>query len=83
LSIDVPLFRDLDAPLELLPAEWQLRSKNADVAELSQWSIEAQDTRTWTEPTGADAESAVRQARVVVESVERDLRQHGFEAEHA
>jgi HEPN domain-containing protein len=41
LSIDVPLFRDLNALLELVPVDWQLRSKNADVAELSQWSIEA------------------------------------------
>lgn len=79
LGMQIPLFRDLNTLRDAVPADWRLRAEHADLTNLSRWSIEAQDERGWTDPTHADAQDAIRQARAVWQSVLRDLDQHGLD----
>ena len=83
LQIEYPYTHDLDALRRLVPRGWRLRQEHPALGDLTRWAVAGRYPSRRAGPTEADAESAVRQARAVVESVERDLRQHGFEAEQA
>jgi HEPN domain-containing protein len=79
LGMNVPLSQRLETVRDAIPADWRLRAEPPDLANLSRWSAEEQDARSWIDPTDADAQHAIRQARAVWESVLRDLEQHGFD----
>ena len=52
--------------------------EHSDLANLTGWAVTAQYPLAGQEPTHQDAEEAVRQARAVLDSVQRDLIAHGF-----
>ena len=81
LQIDYPRRHDLDVLLRLLPPYWSIRQQVRDLAELTEWAVEARYPGEWPEPTAADASTAIRQARTVVELVTADLEQQGLLSE--
>ncbi len=79
LQIDFPKSHDLDLLRNLVPDGWQLKLRHPDLADLTEWAIEARYPGDWPDSVEADARCAIRQARAVLESVYSDLVQHGFE----
>ena len=68
-GIDFPFRHDLDALRQLLPETWSVRRTHPDLAQLTEWSVEARYPGDWQEATATDAERAVSQARGVCHSV--------------
>ena len=66
---DFPLRHDLDALRNLLPDTWSVRRTHTDLAQLTQWALEARYPGDWQEATEADADRAVSQARGVCNSI--------------
>ncbi|HYU21158.1 MAG TPA: HEPN domain-containing protein [Chloroflexota bacterium] len=81
LQIRFPFTHDLDELRDLIPVGWDLKQQHPDLSELSQWAVEARYPGNWRDAAEADAHNAAAQARTVVESVLRDLEQHGFDAQ--
>jgi len=81
LQIDFPRSHDLDALCNLVPEDWTTRSKHPDLAELTEWAVEARYPGDWPEATLDDARRAVEQARRVWESVHADLAWRGLRDE--
>ena len=71
LQIDFPRTHDLDLLRNLVPDGWQLKEVCPDLASLTQWAV-----GNWTEATGAEADTAVGQARIIWESISTELAQH-------
>lgn len=76
LQIDFPRTHDLDVLHNLVPDGWQFKEVCPDLASLTQWTVEARYPGNWTEATGAEANTAVEQARIVWESISTELAQH-------
>ncbi|MYC81445.1 MAG: HEPN domain-containing protein [Acidobacteria bacterium] len=68
-GIDFPFRHDLDALRQLLPETWAVRSTHPDLAQLTEWSVEARYPGDWQEATVTDAERAVSQAGGVCNSI--------------
>jgi HEPN domain-containing protein len=83
LQIDFPRRHDLDALRNLIPVGWHLKAEHPDLADLTEWAVEARYPGDWPDATEEDARSAVYQARAVWQSVIRDLVNHGFTIENA
>jgi HEPN domain-containing protein len=83
LQIDFPRRHDLDALRNLIPGTWPLKEEHPDLAELTEWAVEARYPGDWPDATEEDACFAVQQARSVWQSVCRDLASHGFTIEDA
>ena len=83
LEIDFPWRHDLDALRNLIPAGWQVKEDHPDLAELTEWAVEARYPGDWPDATDADARSAVEQARRVWESVCADFARYSFKIEDA
>lgn len=49
----------------LVPNDWQVKTKHADLAALTEWAVEARYPGDWPDATEADARAAVEQARAV------------------
>jgi HEPN domain-containing protein len=78
LEVEFPWVHDLDALRRLLPEDWRARRDHADLAELSEWAVEARYPSSNTpDPTADDARAAVEQANAVYGSVVRDLAERG------
>jgi len=78
LDIDFPKRHDLDALRNLVPAGWNLKAAVPDLAELTEWAVEARYPGDWGEATIADARVAVREARRVWDALRCDLAERGF-----
>ena len=78
VQVDFPRRHDLDALRNLIPDSWQVKADHPDLANLTEWAVEARYPGDWPEATDADAGIATRQARALWNSVVRDLAQHGF-----
>lgn len=78
--LQVPFGRvhDLDALRHLLPRGWFVKREQSDLAELTQWAVEAQYPGDWPDADEADSQRAVRQARGVFDAICRDLHDRGF-----
>lgn len=83
LQIDFPRRHDLDALRNLIPEGWQVRVEHPDLAELTEWAVEARYPGDWPEAVEADARTAIEQAQAIWESVCRDLQARGFDVERA
>jgi len=83
LQIDFPRRHDLDALRNLLPSDWKVKEEQPDLADLTEWAVEARYPGDWPDATEADARSAVQQAQAVWESVCADLSRHGLKIEEA
>ena len=73
-GIDFPFRHDLDALRQLLPETWSVRRTHPDLAQLTQWSVEARYPGHWQEATATDAERAVSEARDVYNSIAADFK---------
>ncbi|MGH7962538.1 MAG: HEPN domain-containing protein [Candidatus Binatia bacterium] len=80
LEIDFPRRHDLDMLRNLIPDDWHVRDEHPDLAELTEWAVEARYPGDWPDATEADARSAVNQARSIWESLCADFLRHGFDA---
>ena len=78
LQIDFPRRHDLDALRNLLPSGWKLKEEQPDLADLTEWAVEARYPGDWPDATEADARSTVQQAQAIWESVCADLSRHGL-----
>ena len=78
LQIDFPRRHDLDALRNLMPVGWLLKEEHPDLADLTEWAVEARYPGDWPDATEEDARSAMQQARAVGQSGCRDLASHGF-----
>lgn len=74
-EIDFPFWHDLDALRNLLPDTWSVHHTHADLAQLTEWAVEARYPGDWEEATAMDAEQAVSQARGVYDSIATELKQ--------
>ena len=72
-GIDFPFRHDLDALRNLLPDTWSVRRTHTDLAQLTEWAVEARYPGDWQEATATDAEQAVSQAREVYNSIAADF----------
>ncbi len=79
LQIDFPRRHDLDALRNLVPDGWQLKDNHPDLAELTEWAVEARYPGDWPEATLENARSAVEQAKGVCASVIDDFKRYGYE----
>jgi HEPN domain-containing protein len=77
-QIPFPFRHDLDALRNLLPDRWATRQLHPDLAELTEWAVEARYPGDWTEATQEDARTAVQQAQAVYESVSVDAGRLGL-----
>ena len=78
LHIDFPKSHDLDLLRRFVPEDWRLKTAPEDLAELSEWSVEARYPGDWAEATVADAQRAVALAQEVMQILVGDLRRCGF-----
>ena len=78
LQIDFPYTHDLDVLRNLVPDGWQLKADYPDLAELTEWAVEARYPGSWPDATETDAHAAARQARNVWDAVNRDLMGRGL-----
>jgi HEPN domain-containing protein len=76
-GIEFPFRHDLDALRNLLPDSWPVRREHPDLAELTEWAVEARYPGDWPEATTADAERAGVQARALYESVATEFVRRG------
>ena len=74
-EMDFPFRHDLDALRNLLPDTWPVRREHGDLAQLTEWAVEARYPGDWEEPTAMDAEQAVLQARGVYNSIATEFKQ--------
>ena len=81
LQTDFPRRHDLDALRNLIPVGWQLKEEHPDLADLTEWAVEARYPGDWPDAIEEDARAAVQRARAVWQSVCRDLASHGFTTE--
>ncbi|MCY3905167.1 MAG: HEPN domain-containing protein [Caldilineaceae bacterium] len=47
-GIDFPFTHDLNALRNLLPASWTVRAEHVDMAELTEWAVQARYPGEWT-----------------------------------
>ncbi|MBI4470740.1 MAG: HEPN domain-containing protein [Acidobacteria bacterium] len=80
--IEFPFRHDLDVLRNLLPDGWEVRRKHPDLAELTEWAIEARYPGDWPDPTAEDAQKACLEAQAVYECVITDLQRHGIHIDH-
>jgi HEPN domain-containing protein len=60
LQVDFPWVHDLDALRNLLPEGWRARREHPDLAELSEWAVEARyPPSSAPDPSAHDAQTAV------------------------
>jgi len=72
-GVNFPRIHNLNALRNLLPAGWSVKGEQPDLAELSEWAVEARYPADLPAATREDAQRAVRQAREIHESVVADL----------
>lgn len=76
-AVEVPLWHNLNALRNLLPAGWAVKQVHQDLAELTEWAIEARYPGDWPEATREDARRAAGQAGAVVDCILEDFGRRG------
>jgi HEPN domain-containing protein len=77
LQIDFPKTHDLDALRARVPDGWLVKTEQPDLAELTEWAVEARYPGDWPDATEGDARLALQQARGVWSAVIGDLQRYG------
>jgi HEPN domain-containing protein len=77
-QIDFPKSHDLDALRILLPDGWGIKSVYPDLADLTEWAVEARYPSDWPEAALPEAREAVEKARGMLNAAADELRGHGF-----
>jgi HEPN domain-containing protein len=78
LQTDFPKSHDLDALRNLLPDEWRIKSDFPDLADLTEWAVEARYPGDWPDAMPADARKAVEQAGAILRSIADELGKRGL-----
>jgi HEPN domain-containing protein len=78
LDLRIPKSHDLDMLKNLLPDEWEVKTRFDNLSQLSFWAVESRYPGDMPEATRDDADAAVRLAEQVLTSVENSLRKNGF-----
>ncbi len=78
LDLRIPRSHDLDMLKNLLPDEWEVKTRFDDLSELSFWAVESRYPGDLPEATSDDADAATSLAERILTSVENSLREHGF-----
>lgn len=78
LQMDFPHRHDLDALRNLLPDDWEVKTAYPDLAQLTEWAVEARYPGDWPDAVESDARYAVKQAHGVWECIYTDLVRRGF-----
>ena len=78
LDIRIPRSHDLDMLRNRLPDVWDVKTRFADLSELSFWAVESRYPGDMPEATLRDADAALALARDVLTLVEIDLRKNEF-----
>jgi HEPN domain-containing protein len=76
-GVEVPFWHNLDALRNLLPAGWTVTREHPDLAELTEWAVEARYPGEWPEATRDDGRRAVVQARAVLDCIIEDFGRRG------
>lgn len=77
-QVEFPFSHDLDALRNLLSDVWRVKAEHPDLAELSEWAVEARYPGDWADATLDAARRTARQARAVVDTVVLQLEEQGF-----
>ncbi len=80
-EIDFPFTHDLNALSNLLPDSWILRADHSDLADLTEWAVEARYPSEWPEATETDAIRAEAKASLVLDSVVVEFKRRGFQVD--
>ena len=78
LQLEFERTHDLDQLRNLIPAGWKVKEEHPDLSWLADWAVKGRYPGPWPDPTEADAQGATRQARAVLEAVDRDLRRQAM-----
>ncbi len=78
-EIAFPFRHDLDVLRNLLPAGWDVKQQHPDLAELTEWAVEARYPGDWPDVTADEARRAAQQSRAVVECIRADLKRRGLD----
>ena len=78
LQEDFPFTHNLDRLRDLLPEGWDVKEGFPDLAGLSKWAAEPRYPGDVIEATRQDAETAVEQARGILETTLEDLKRRGY-----
>jgi HEPN domain-containing protein len=78
LQVEFPRTHDLDRLVHLIPDGWQVPREHPDLADLTEWAVEARYPGDWPEATETDARDAAQHARAVWTSVTVDLAREGL-----
>lgn len=76
-EIDFPFTHDLNALSNLLPDSWAFSPDHSDLADLTEWAVEARYPGDWPQATESDAIRAESQARTVRDIVVTEFRRRG------
>ncbi len=78
-EIDFPYTHDLNVLRNLLPDSWILQADHSELADLTEWAVEARNPGEWPEATETDAIRAEVQASLVLDSVVLEFRRRGLQ----
>ena len=77
VDVEFPFRHDLDALRNLLPPGWRIKSEHPDLAELTEWAVEARYPGDWPDATREAAQRAACQSRAVCECIVAELEERG------
>jgi HEPN domain-containing protein len=80
-EVDFPFRHDLDALRNLLPEGWRVKTQHPDLAELTEWAVEARYPGDWPDATVEAARRAGVQGRAVFDCIVADLEIRGIRCE--
>ncbi|MGF1519880.1 MAG: HEPN domain-containing protein [Nodosilinea sp.] len=78
-QIKFPFRHDLDALRNLVPENWALSGCSIDLAELTEWAVEARYPTDDDDPIWEDAQRAVEQAKALYDLARSDLQMRGLD----
>lgn len=82
-EIDFPYTHDLNVLRNLLPDSWILRADHSELADLTEWAVEARYPGEWPEATESDAVRAESEARATRDSVVAELQRRGINVDQS
>ena len=82
-EIDFPYTHDLNVLRNLLPDNWPLPVDHSELADLTEWAVEARYPGEWPEATESDAIRAESQARATRDSVVTEFRRRGINVDQS
>ena len=82
-EIDFPYTHDLNVLRNLLPDSWILQADHSDLADLTEWAVEARYPGEWPQATESDAVRAESEARATRDSVVTEFRRRGINVDQS